>query len=291
MPPVKKTTKKVSKAAPAVKVAKRAAPVKAAAPIKRVAAPVKKVATIKRVTAPAKKVAAPIKRVAAPAKPVAPLVTRTARATKAPQQPKVVERVVIREVSPDTNVIRKPILKGFKTVRAAHMKPAEARQDEDGEFTFSALYVTPRGKQERLPCSAAMYKKINGSEPKKGQRHKGLDMQVRLQFLLGISKSDKTLQHIHIVPENDAMHGMVPADLEGRENLEGTINTRTGEIQVTLMPAKVSNSTVDAIVLGLDKLEEVRVGDLVADKYPIVFISGNVFHISPSSGTDESYVK
>jgi hypothetical protein len=178
--------------------------------------------------------------------------------------------------------LSKPIRTGIKKYRAPHMKPAEAvaSVEDPDEFSFNAIFVSD-SKEYRFPCDAAMYRKIMGPEPKPGKKNRGLDMQVGIQFLVGVSKSTGYVVSIDILPESAYEHGIFPEYLEGVEEVEMVIDQKTGEVRVTKIPAKISTRVVESIIAQLDKVDLVEPGMILGGKYEVTNVSGNIVHVNP----------
>jgi hypothetical protein len=184
------------------------------------------------------------------------------------------------ETTPSFQIIKKPVRTGNRRVKAANMKPAEAKLSEtDDNHEFFCVYVS-NGKEIKRPCSHDIYKRVMGPTPKKGQPSKWLDMQVGLAFIIHHNKENQVVG-IDVMPDNRFDHGMVPANQEGIDYVEVVVNQLTGELRVTAIPPKVSEKTVEAILAGIDEVEEIHPHDHILSKYEVTSVSGNTLRVSP----------
>jgi len=183
--------------------------------------------------------------------------------------------------TPSFQVIKKPVRKNLKKTRSQNMKPAQIVIDDSGndKHEYYCVYVSS-GKQIKEPCTQDVYRRIRGPEPRKGRPHRGLDMQVGLEYLVA-HDSKGTVVGLDIFPVQKYEHGMIPEELRGLELIEAVVNQTTGEVRVTAIPPKVSENTVIRIINGIDKLSEIHPHDMIDGKYEIMSVSGSTLQIAP----------
>ena len=189
------------------------------------------------------------------------------------------------QTPPPYNVLQKPERKGLKVNYAEHLKPVSEEIDESGGSTkFFMTYVTEAGKECRIQTTKELWKRIHGPTSEK-HPHAGLDMKVDLIFRIlskpATAKTPEKAVGLDIMPKHLYKRGMIPEKYEGLEDITLKVNQKTGDIEVTASPPKLTKNALEVVLKAVDALSEIQPGDNIAKKFEVSMVAGNTLTISP----------
>lgn len=187
--------------------------------------------------------------------------------------------------------LQKPKREGFSKIKAETFKPTDQKFDEENPAAteFYLVYVSG-GNQFTVPTTQALWKRVTGKPQQEGRPLEGYHFKHRHTFVVLREKQHpKRAMYVDIIPEITKLaHGTKPGDQisDKGEMLEEkkTVNIRVlrdGSLEVLQVPYGVTDKRVYALMDALDRLDRVSAGDLVANKYEVKDIRGNVIFIDP----------
>ena len=170
--------------------------------------------------------------------------------------------------------LKKPTLTPTTRHRSVSLKPVNFNEQDR---TFRARFVTPEGKELDIPCTKDVFRRIDGPKNKAG-----LDMAIDKDYVIHVtqesckvSASDvKLVTNVHAYPKVAYARGLVPEKSKGVTALEIRV-LANGDIDVEVVPPKVTYHIVQKVLAELDSLSEVSAGDILLDEYEVTSVAGN----------------
>ena len=172
---------------------------------------------------------------------------------------------------------------GVKPTIAVNIKPPEYALDPSGgeNHTYKCVYVTAGGKQIKVKCTPAVWRKCEGKSGD-GRVRDGLCFKTNTEFIIW-SDGNGTVTDVDVLPGDYYQARQVaPADIIDNEALELLVNQGTGAIEVKKICLGVTRARIERLIGELNKLDKLSPGDSIPGGFEILSVSGNRVSISVS---------
>jgi len=177
----------------------------------------------------------------------------------------------------DRNTLNK-VERNTRTVLAVSLKPLQfVPGDSEESDKAYACYVDGSGAEHRLPCSLAAARRIQGPKPRSEGVTHSLDGKLDKNFVIHLNKDGKPSEVCGVdqLPKLDIMRRYVNKDTVEEPTVELVINTVTGDIDVDVMPATMTNAAILRILKTVDGLTSLEIGTPVSGGYVVADIRGS----------------
>lgn len=171
----------------------------------------------------------------------------------------------------------------LRFVLAASILPP-AFSTKGDETTFKCVYVTPEGKQITHMCTHEVWKRCEGNN-QVGKPRNGLCEKINVLFFMWVDDSknkDATRKEekgvvvdIDVIPENYYQRTQVrPEYMLNQETIDVQISPG-GSVVVDAIPTGVNRKNIENLILGLNEVDKLAVGDRIKGGYEVQDIIGN----------------
>jgi len=184
----------------------------------------------------------------------------------------------------DYAALVKPKRTGLRRVRAEQLKaPPQPDLDESGgeDHQYGIVYVSD-GVEHHVPCTAALWRKVEGPNPRPGRPHPGMDMRTERIHFIYHNRETNRAESLDFMPNHSGYRGgLIPEHLKDIDTVEIKIDQRDGSLEVLSYPPKVAERVILAIFTAIDNAEEIKPGDLLAGRYHVNVVAGNKIEVDP----------